>query len=318
MTEATLDPQARALLDDAAAADLPPVTEISVADARQRLRDTFITDAPLPDILLAEERQLATPRGSFPIRRYRPREGVLPLVMLFHGGGWTLNDLDTHERVCRRLANACQTVVISVGFRRSPEFPYPTQVEDCFLATAWATQHAVELAIDPRRVGLFGDSSGGANVAAVSLLARDRGFPDLRMQCLLYPVTDAPSASSPSYEERGTGYVLDAPTMLWFWDKYTDALDHVDLDDPYLCPLRASDLSGLPGGIVVTAEFDPLRDEGRRFAERLRAAGNDVDHHHVADLMHNFLLQTDDIARADDEVSWIFEQIRSRLTSRSS
>ena len=298
---------------EAKAAGLPPVTELSVAEARRRLRDEFITGAPTDAVLRAEERRLAAPRGSFPIRLYRPAEGVLPLVALFHGGGWCLNDLDTHDRLCRRLANACGVVVLSVGLRRSPEWPYPTQVEDCFLATAWAAQHAADLDIDPSRIGVVGDSSGGANAAAVALLARDRGFPTLAMQGLVYPVTDAPSATSPSYVERGRGYVLDAPTMDWFWARYVGMLDDVDLDDPYLCPLRADDLSGLPDGFVTTAEFDPLRDEGSRYAERLRAAGNDVTHHHVPDLMHNYLLQTDQIARAADEVAWIFTEIRTRL-----
>lgn len=313
MPEPTLDPQAQELLDAAAAAGLPSVIEISVAEARQRLRAEFVTDLPVETVMVTEERRIATPRGSFPVRLYRPTDGTLPLVMLFHGGGWCLNDLDTHDRICRRLANSGATVVLSVGFRRSPEFPFPTQVEDCFLATAWAAHHAAELGVDPQRIGVMGDSSGGMNAAAVALLARDRGFPSLRMQALLYPVTDAPSSSSPSYQERGTGYVLEASTMYWFWERYVGSLDDVDLDDPYLCPLRAADLSHLPGGFVATAEFDPLRDEGRRYAERLREAGAEITHRHASDLMHNFLLQTDLIARADEEVSWICGQIRSHL-----
>lgn len=313
MPEATLDPQSQGLLEVAAAAGLPPVIETSVTQARLRLRDEFITDAPVENVAIVEERQLATPRGPFSIRLYRPMEGTLPLVMFFHGGGWCLNDLDTYDRTCRRLANACAAVVISVGFRRSPEHPFPTQVEDCFLATTWAAQHATHIGIDPERIGVVGDSSGGTNAAVVSLLARDRGFPALRMQGLLYPVTDAPSDASPSYEERGTGYVLDSPTMRWFWHHYVGALTGIDLDDPYLCPLRATDLSHLPGGFVATAEFDPLRDEGHRYADRLRAEGTDIVHRHVPDLMHNFLLQTELIARAKEEVAWIFDQIRIHL-----
>lgn len=313
MPKPTLDPQAQELIDAAAAAGLPPVTAISVTEARQRLRAEFVTDAPREAVMLAEERCLAAPRGSFLVRLYRPRPGLLPLVMFFHGGGWCLNDLDTHDRVCRQLANACATVVMSVGFRRSPEYPFPTQVEDCFLATAWAAHNAADLGIDPRRVGVVGDSSGGMNAAAVVLLARDRGFPAIRMQGLLYPVTDAPSDSRPSYRERGAGYVLDAPTMHWFWGHYVGALDRVDLGDPYLCPLRATDLSHLPGGFVATAEFDPLRDEGCRYGERLREAGTDLTLRHADDLMHNYLLQTDSIRRAEEEVSWIFGQIRNYL-----
>lgn len=313
MTEPTLDPQAQQLLDDAKSAGLPPISEISIARARQRVRAELITGAPVEEVLVVEERQLATPRGPFPIRLYRPDDRTLPILLFFHGGGWCLNDLDTHDRVCRRLANACSAAVISVGFRRSPEFPYPTQVEDCFLATVWAARHAAELGVDPLRIGVVGDSSGGTNAAAVSLLARDRGFPALRMQGLLYPATDAPTGASPSYREHGAGYLLDAAAMYRFWDQYVGALADVDLDDPYLCPLRAADLSHLPPGFVATAEFDPLRDEGRRYAERLQEAGTEIVHRHVSDLMHDFLLQTHQISRADEEVAWIVGQIRSHL-----
>lgn len=315
MPEPVLDPQAQALLDDAAEADLPDITTVPIAEARQRLRDELIPDGPAEQVLHVDERLLAAPRGAVPIRIYRPAEGTLALVVFFHGGGWALNDLDTHDHICRRLANTCGTVVVSVGYRRTPEHPYPVPVEDSFLATAWAAEHAADLGIDPERIGVVGDSAGGTNAAVVALLARDRGFPALRMQGLVYPVTDAPSRSSPSYRERGTGYALDAPAMDWFWDLYVGALDDVDLDDPYLCPLRAEDLSGLPGGFVVTDEFDPLRDEGRRYAERLQAADVDVDLHHVPDQMHNFLAKTAEIARADEEVGWILDQIRLRLAS---
>lgn len=313
MPEPTLDPKAQDLLDRVVAAGGPPVSELPVAEVRRLLREVFVTDAPVEQVAAVGERELASPRGSFPVRLYRPGDGTLPLVVFFHGGGWCLNDLDTHDGICRRLANACAAMVISVGLRRSPEYPYPTQVEDCFLATAWAAQHAATLGVDPDRIGVVGDSSGGMDAAAVALLARDRGFPALRMQGLVYPVTDAPSRARPSYVERGSGYMLDAATMDWFWDMYVGALDHVDLDDPYLCPLRAADCSGLPGGFVVTAEFDPLRDEGRAYAERLRQAGCDVAYRNVGDLMHNFMLQAGEIPRADEEVAWIAGAIRQHL-----
>jgi acetyl esterase len=313
MTEPVLDPQEAAVLAAAADEDLPPFTEIPVSEGRARLRDEVITDAPKEQMLAVDERELPAPRGSITLRLYRPSDATLPLVMFFHGGGWVIGDLDTHDRLCRRIANACDAMVISVGYRRSPEHPYPVPVEDCYFATTWAALHATDLGIDPQRIGVVGDSAGATNAAAVSLLARDRGFPALRMQGLMYPVADAPSDASPSYVERGAGYALDAPTMRWFWDQYVSAPRDVDLDDPYLCLLRADDLSHLPRGFLVTTEFDPLRDEGRRLAERLREAGADIAHHHVPDLMHGFVLRTDEVARAAQEVERMCEQIERHL-----
>jgi len=316
MTEPTLDPQVQALLDTAAAAGLPPVFTLPVAEARERMRSAFISDGPLEEVHEVAENQILAPGEPIGLRMYRPKSGVLPLLMFFHGGGWTLNDLDTHDRLCRRLANSCEAMVISVDYRRSPENPYPTQIEDCYLATVWAAAHAEKLEIDVTRIGVVGDSSGGTNATVVAMLARDRGFPSLKMQGLIYPVTDAPSDSSPSYRERATGYSLGRAFMDWFWEQYVGT-ENVNVDDPYLCPLRANDLSGLPPGFIVTAEFDPLRDEGRQFAERLNAAGTSVEYRNVSDQMHGFILLTATLDRAEEEMVWICDQIRELLSANA-
>lgn len=311
MSEPILDPQAQALLDAAVASGLPPVFTVSVSEARDRMRAGFITDAPLESVQHVADLLIPAPQGGLMTRLYRPSEGILPLIVFFHGGGWTLNDLDTHDRVCRRLANSTGAVVLSVDYRRSPEFPYPAPIDDSYLATVWASANSDELQIDPQQVCVAGDSSGGTVATVVALLARDRGLPTLKYQVLLYPVTDAPSTDSPSYREREAGYSLGRAFMEWFWEQYTTPDLH--LDDPYLCPLRAQDLSDLPPALVVTAEFDPLRDEGRRYAERLREAGVEVEYRNVENQMHGFIMQTAVIDRASEEFDRVAGSIRAAL-----
>jgi acetyl esterase len=275
------------------------------------MRAGFISDAPLEAVHEVSELSIPGPSGGLRARRYHPGSDRLPLVAFFHGGGWTLNDLDTHDRVCRRLANESNTVVLSVDYRRSPEHPYPAPLEDAFLATAWTAENGDALGGDPERLCVAGDSSGGTMATTVALLARDRGFPRIAFQVLLYPVTDAPSMESPSYRERESGYSLGRAFMEWFWAQYVSP--DADLSDPYLCPLRAEDLSGLPPALIVTAEFDPLRDEGRRYAERLTAAGVDAVHHHVENQMHGFVMQTAVIDRARQELNSVAHAISSAL-----
>jgi len=311
LSEPSLDPQAQSLLDAAAASGLPPVFSIPVSEARDRMRAGFISDAPLESVQEVADLVVPAPQGGIRTRLYRPSDGVLPLIVFFHGGGWTLNDLDTHDRVCRRLANSTEAVVLSVDYRRSPEFPYPAPIDDSYLVTVWAIANADRLHVDPARVCVAGDSSGGTNATVVALLARDRGLPPLRYQVLLYPVTDAPSMESPSYREREVGYSLGRAFMEWFWEQYTTP--GLDLDDPYLCPLRAQNLAGLPPALILTAEFDPLRDEGRRYAERLRDAGVDVEYRNVENQMHGFMMQTAVIDRAAVEFDLVAASIRTAL-----
>jgi acetyl esterase len=276
------------------------------------MRAGFISDAPLEEVHEVADLRVPGPQGGIAIRSYRPSTGLLPVVVFFHGGGWTVNDLDTHDRVCRRLANGSGAVVLSVDFRRSPEHPYPAPIEDAFTATCWAAANATQLAVDPGRICVAGDSSGGTMATVVALLARDRGFPRLRYQVMVYPVTDAPSTESPSYRERESGYSLGRAFMEWFWGHYVPP--GADLDDPYLCPLRADDLSGLPPALVVTAEFDPLRDEGRRYAERLAQAGVETTYEHVENQMHGFVMQTAVIDRARQELDGIAATIAKALS----
>ena len=314
MSGATLDPQAQALLDAAAEAGLPPVYTLAVNDARERMRAQLVSDRPLEQgeqIADVADLVIPGPEGGLPLRIYRPGAGALPCVVFFHGGGFTLNDLDTHDRLCRRVANGSRAVVVAVDYRRAPEAPYPAPIEDAFLATAWVSANAEALGIDADRLAVVGESSGATIATVVALLARDRGFPAIAYQALIYPQTSAPDPGRGSYIERGTGYSLNADLVEWIWGQYCPP--DADLHDPYLCPGNAPDLSRLPKALVVTAEFDPLRDDGREYARRLEDAGVEVDYVHVDDQMHGFIMQTAAIDRAREVLEAICDALRNNL-----
>lgn len=292
----TLDPQAQALIDKAIASGLPPVHSLPVAQARQRMRGAFIWGDPEP-IEHSKDLTVPGPAGDLPVRLYHPSPGRrLPLIMFFHGGGWIVNDLDTHGRLCVQLAVQSSCAVLSVDFRRAPEHPYPAPVEDGYAAVVWAASHGDVLGADTTRIAVVGDSSGGTVAAAVSIAARDRGGPAIAQQTLIYPVTDHLDPPTASYRERGTGYSLDRDFMKWAWQAYLPA--EWSATDPCLFPLRATDLRGLPNALVLTAEFDPLRDEGIAYADRLSDAGVPTEHWHFDDQMHGFVMQTRAIDRA--------------------
>lgn len=313
MSEPTLDPQAQRLLDAAAAAGLPPVYTLPPGEARERMRSAFITDAPYEEVYSVENLMVPGPANGIPIRLYRPASGTLPVTVFFHGGGWVVNDLDTHDRVCRRLANGSRAAVVSVDYRRAPEAPYPAPIEDCFIATAWVAYQGRALGLDTERLCVAGDSSGGTCATVVAMLSRDRGIPrEIRYQVMIYPVTTAPDHSGGSYVTRGAGYSLNAEFMDWFWRHYTSGT-RADATDPYLCPLQSPSLADLPPALVVTAEFDPLCDEGTRYAERMRSDGVKVEHVHVDNQMHGFIMQTAAIDRSREVLDFIAEAIGAAL-----
>jgi acetyl esterase len=205
------------------------------------------------------------------VRIYKP-EGrpPLPALVYFHGGGWVIGSLETHDGACRELANRIGCAVVSVDYRLAPESRYPAAAEDCYAATQWVAENAKALGVDAKRIAIGGDSAGGNLAAVVALMARDRGGPALRHQLLIYPVTDADFERA-SYRENAEGYLLTTKAMAWFWGHYVPEL--AQRQDGYAAPLRAKDLAGLPPAFVLTAEFDPLRDEGEAYAKRLAQAG---------------------------------------------
>jgi acetyl esterase len=233
-----------------------------------------------------EDRAVPGPAGEIPVRVYRPSDDTaLPVLVWFHGGGWTIGSLETHDNTCRSLANAVGCVVVSVDYRLAPEHKFPAAAEDAFAATQWVAQHAAELGGDPKRIAVGGDSAGGNLAAVVSLLARDAGRPDLVFQLLVYPVTDH-EFERPSMHENATGYFLELESMRWFYNQYLR--DERDGADWRFSPARAKDLSGLPPAFVLTAEFDPLRDQGEAYAAQLETAGCMVEARRYDGVFHGF------------------------------
>ena len=267
-----LDPKVREFLDLAAAAGFPPTHTLSPTEARELMvkRRALLEATPEP-VARIEDRAIPGPAGEVPVRVYAPAaDAALPVLTFFHGGGWVIGSIDTHDMVCRALANAAGCLVVSVDYRLAPEACFPAAAEDCYAATAWVAEQARSLGADGARIAVGGDSAGGNLAASVALIARDRGGPPLAFQWLIYPVA-APDFETASYQSCAEGYGLTRADMIWFWDHYVP--DATDRSNPYVAPLSAEDLRGLPPALVITAEYDPLRDEGEALAARLREAG---------------------------------------------
>lgn len=266
-----LDPKARLVLDRIAAMGGLEMARMSPVQARQTTVQTRLPIPPEP-VAAVEDRSLPGPAGAVPGRVYTPGGVAKPApgIVFFHGGGWVVGDLDTHDHLCRALANGAGAVVVSVAYRLAPEAPYPAAVEDCYAATCWVAEHGAEIGVDGTRIAVAGESAGGNLAAVVALMARDRGAPRLRHQVLLCPVADC-DFDTESYRDNAEGYLLTRESMRWFWGHYVP--DEARRRDAHVSPLRAETLAGLVPATVVTAEFDPLRDEGEAYAARLREAG---------------------------------------------
>ena len=280
----TLDIQARAWLDGVAESGLPPLNEMSVADARATY-SAVVNQCGLAteDVADVRDTTVPGPAGPIPVRIYTPKgSGVFPTLVYYHGGGWVIGGLDVVDGLCRSLANRAHAVVISVDYRLAPEHPYPAAVEDAYAALTWVADNAAGLNIDAERLAVGGDSAGGNLAAVVALLARDQNGPPLIYQVLLYPATDFLRGTA-SYRDNGDGLFLTTDLMNWFEGHY-----RATADDWRASPLRASDLTGLPAALVVTAEFDPLRDEGKAYAARLREAGVETEMRRYDGQIHGF------------------------------
>lgn len=283
-----VDPQVQRYLAGLAALNQPPPGVATPQQQRDAMRSRRVTRV--------EDRSIPGPGGSIPVRIYTPAlPGPLPALMFFHGGGFVVGDLDTVDFRCRMLNEWVGCVVVSVDYRLAPEHLFPAAVEDCYAATAWVAQHSAGLSVDPGRIAVGGDSAGGNLAAVVALMARDEGGPALVFQYLAYPVTDT-NFETPSYHENAEGYGLSLAQMRWYWDRYVP--DAEDRNNPLAAPLRAESLRGLPPALVVTAEYDPLRDEGKAYAKRLAAAGVKVELRCYDGLIHGFFGQTADFAAA--------------------
>lgn len=304
-----LDPQCRAVIELMSGA---PVDWNAIDPATARAGFALQAPTRKPDVARVEERSVPGPAGEIPLRIYWPAQGGRrPGLVYFHGGGFVLCSLDTHDDTCRALCLQADCVVVSVDYRLAPEHKFPAGPEDCYAATRWTAERADELGIDARRIAIGGDSAGGCFSAVVAQMARDRGAPPLCFQLMIYPVTDY-SFDSASYKDNGDGYFLSKTMMQWFWKHYLAKPE--DGLHAYASPLRATSLKGLPPALVITAEYDPLRDEGEAYAERLRAAGVDVQLSRYDGMIHGFFGMGAQIDRARDAVREATAALRGAFT----
>jgi acetyl esterase len=281
-----LDPQAKALIERFAGGK--PVEQMTPREMRDALEErTRLTGGEPEPVAQVQAGEVPGPAGAIPVRIYTPAGNrPLPGLVFFHGGGWARGSLQTHDVVCRALANGAGCVVVSVEYRMAPEHTFPAAFEDSLAATRWVGEHAAELGIAPGRLAVGGDSAGGNLAAAVALAIRDEGGPPLVHQLLIYPVTDH-NFETRSYLENAEGYLLTREAMRFYWRLYLRR--EADADDYRASPLRARDFSHLPPALVITAEFDPLRDEGRAYADRLREAGVPVVYREYPGMVHGFV-----------------------------
>lgn len=281
-----LHPAAQALMEQLSAGGEIRLEEMSPDEARQAFSGMSLLDGDPVEMDSVRDLVADLPQGALGLRLYRadsrPRP---PAIVYFHGGGWVIGDLDTHDSTCRRLARASQCAVVAVDYRRAPEHPFPAAVEDCHAAVAWVADNAAALDVDGERLAVAGDSAGGNLAAAVSLMARDRGAPRIDFQLLIYPATDR-ACDTDSMRDNAEGYFLTRAAMLWFWNQYTGPSVE---PSPYHSPLGAESLDGLPPALVITAEYDPLRDEGEAYARRLLGAGVPATLRRYDGMIHGFV-----------------------------
>lgn len=281
----TLDPQIAGLIE-ALDSGFPPVHTMTGAQARAAIHSRFVANPQPEPVASVADHQVPVDNGRIDVRVYRPDASEpLPLLVYAHGGGFVFCDLDSHDGLCRNLANLVPAVVVSVDYRLAPEHRWPTAAEDLYAATRWAVDHAADFGADPSRVVVGGDSAGGNLAAVTTLMARDRGGPDLAAQLLLYPVIGA-DFDTDSYRLFGRGFYNPRPALQWYWDQYVPQV--ADRRHPYASPL-AGDLSGLPPAVVVLAGHDPLRDEGISYADALEAAGVPVTRRPFDGGIHGFM-----------------------------
>ncbi len=301
----SVHPQVAALLERVARSPLPPYHTVPPFVARRIYRDTRSALSPrAPEV---SEARLVIVERRTAMRSYRPagaaREQILPALVYFHGGGWTIGDLDTHDVLCRQLANGAGCAVLSVDYRLAPEAPFPAAVEDCVAATKHVFQFSDSLKVDPTRIAVGGDSAGG-NLAAV--VALHRAVP-IAFQLLIYPATDQRCGFS-SHERNGEGYLLTKDAIRYFRACYLP--DEKDWDDWRASPLRAASHADLPPAFVLTAGYDPLLDEGRAYAERLAKAGVEVAYREYGDMIHGFVLFGGALDSANAAVADCCERLR--------
>lgn len=309
---AGLHPQVLAIRERIRRDKVPHLTTLTIQQARAADLAAVVAGAgngePVADVT---ETTIPGPAAGLRLRVYRPAgTGPWPVLVYFFGGGWSLGTLDTCDAICRMLTNAARCVTVSVGYRLAPEHKFPAAVEDCYAGTAWAAAHAAELGGDPARLAVGGDSSGGNLAAAVALMARERGGPAITHQLLVYPNTDY-LADTPSMRDISDTYFFNPASVRWYWGLYLATPE--DGANPLASPLRADDLTGLPAATVITAEYDPLRDEGELYAKKLAAAGVPAEVIRYDGMIHGFFTMVGTLDTARTAVLDAAERLRRAL-----
>jgi acetyl esterase len=310
----SLDKHVKALLDQMASIGGPKLWELGPQAARAAMRMSIFRNNDVP-VGETADRQFPGPKGNVGVRVYTPLNATAPLLpglVFFHGGGFVLGDLETHDGLCRTLCNESGCRVVSVDYRLAPEHPFPAAVEDCWAATEWVAANAADLGIDAARIAVGGDSAGGNLAAVVAMLARQNGAPKISFQLLIYPVTQLGQPDTASMQENAKGYFLEKASMDWFTRLY--CTDPVHRSDARLSPLLAKDVSGLPPAYVVTAGFDPLRDEGKAYADKLDAAGVAVTYVNYPGMVHGFFSFRGLVPKANEAVAAAAGAVRAALT----
>jgi acetyl esterase len=309
-----VDPQVATLLDQLEQMGGLALDEMTPEQGRAafaQMRQAGGVPEPVERI---EDLTIPGPASDLKARIYTPiGEAPLPAMVFFHGGGWVIGDLETHDPLCRALANASGSVIVAVEYRLAPKHKFPAAVDDAFAALKWVVAHAAELGADPARIGVGGDSAGGNLSAVIAIQARDHGGPKLAYQLLIYPATDLAS-DTPSKRENGEGYFLTRRDMTWFEDHYIRSAE--DKVNPLVSPMRTVDLTGLPPTIVVTAEFDPLRDEGEAYGEKLLKAGVLVKARRYDGMIHGFVSMSGVINRGRDALVDLGADVRELVEAR--
>jgi acetyl esterase len=302
-----LDPQAQKVVDTIAALNLKPIKDSTPAEARESMRTRTAGLGPVEEVPAVADHRVPVEGGEITVRLYAPAGvGPHPVLVFYHGGGWVIGDLYTHDGLCRSIVNAAGCAVASVDYRLAPEFKFPVAVEDSYAALKWVAANGPRLGLDSARLAVGGYSAGGNLAAVMALLARDRRGPRILLQVLVYPVTNYDFGTA-SYTENATGYVLTTDDMRWFWRHYLSREEQGR--ELTASPLRAKSVADLPPALVMTAGCDPLRDEGDAYAARLRDAGVAVTLTQYPGMFHGFLRMT----RILDQARAALDEIASAL-----
>jgi acetyl esterase len=307
----TLNPQAKALLEQLEALGAPPMSQMSLEENRQNVANFKALGGEVQSVANVEERTVPVEGDEIKVRIYTPEgNGPFPIFVYYHGGGFVIGDLDTVDTPLRALTNASGCIVVSVDYRLSPEQQFPVPAEDAYAATKWVAETAASFNGDPSRIAVGGDSAGGNLAAVVSLMAKEHGGPAIAYQALIYPCTNC-ALETESHQVNGEGYLLTRDSMEWFYGHYLR--NEEDKLNPYASPLLAEDLSGLPPALVITAEYDPLRDEGEAYAARLKEAGVSVEMTRYDGMIHGFFWMAGIMEQGKGAIEQVASGLRGAL-----